>query len=219
MEQLEAASTPADIEKRSFEIIEAEIPEPRRFEGALWQVARRCIHAMGDIAILPQLCLDMNALEAGLAAMRAGCAIYTDTAMLAAGLVARRMEPLGIEVKPLMTIEGIGELAKSRGITRARAGVELVGDRLAGNIMAIGNAPTALLALLELLAKGAPAPALIIGMPVGFVNAAQSKALLAKSPWPHFTLLGRKGGSPVAAACLNAMADLLLAQDNPYSPI
>lgn len=208
--ELDPASTPGGIEKRSFEIIEQELPEPRPYSGALWQVARRCIHALGDVAILPELRLNEKALASGLEAMANHCTIYTDTAMLAAGLVARRMRPLGITVQPLMGLPHIEEIAKRENITRSRAGIRLIADDLSKNIIAIGNAPTALLGLLEEIASGAGAPALIVGMPVGFVNAAYSKEKLAQSNLAHFTLLGRKGGSAVAAACLNAVADLIL---------
>ena len=112
-----------------------------------------------------------------------------------------------------MGLPGLEEISRSRGVTRSRAGIAMIAGRLSGQIMVIGNAPTALLALLEALEQGAPAPALIVGMPVGFVNAAQSKELLRQSPWPHFTLLGRKGGSAVAAACVNALAELALAKN------
>lgn len=111
-----------------------------------------------------------------------------------------------------MGLPGLEKAAREKGITRARAGMEAVAHELAGQIMVIGNAPTALLSLLKILEQGAAPPALIVGMPVGFVNAAQSKELLLHSPWPHFTLLGRKGGSAVAAACVNALADLALAR-------
>ena len=133
--------------------------------------------------------------------------------MAAAGLPLRRLTPLGVTVTPLMGLPGLEEISRRRGVTRSRAGIEMIADRLAGQIMVIGNAPTALLALLEALNQGAPAPALVVGMPVGFVNAAQSKELLRQSPWPHFTLLGRKGGSAVAAACVNALAELALAKN------
>lgn len=209
---LEPAATPEAIEARSFAIIDAELPEPRPFAGPLWEVARRCIHALGDTAILPDLRLDAAALERGVAALRAGRPVFTDTRMAAAGLPARRMDPLGVEVTPLMALSGVAGQARARGVTRAAAGIRMISDRLAGAIMVIGNAPTALLALLEALEGRTPAtgPALIVGMPVGFVNAAQSKELLAQSPWPHFTLLGRKGGSAAAAACVNALAELAL---------
>ncbi|WP_165078617.1 MULTISPECIES: precorrin-8X methylmutase [unclassified Desulfovibrio] len=209
---LDPAATPEAIEARSFAIIDAELPEPRPFAGPLWEVARRCIHALGDTAILPDLRLSGSALERGVSALRAGKPVFTDTRMAAAGLPARRMARLGVEVVPLMGLDGVGEAARAEGVTRAAAGIRMISDRLAGAVIVIGNAPTALLALLEEL-EGRPAeagPALIVGMPVGFVNATQSKELLAESPWPHFTLLGRKGGSAVAAASVNALAELAL---------
>jgi precorrin-8X/cobalt-precorrin-8 methylmutase len=207
---LDPAKAPDEIESLSFAIIEAEIPEPRPFTGELWQVARRCVHAVGDTSIVADLRLNRGAMKAGLAALERGCAVYTDTRMAAAGLPLRRLRPLGVSVTALPELPGLGEIAARRGITRARAAVEIVAGRLDGQIIVIGNAPTALLALLEALEAGAPPPALIVGMPVGFVNAVQSKRLLARSPWPHFTLLGRRGGSAVAAACVNALAELAL---------
>lgn len=208
--KLDPACTPAAIEARSFAIIDAEIPEPRPFSGPLWRVARRCVHTLGDTDIVSDLRLSPQGLDAGVAALLAGRTVFTDTRMAAAGLPSRRLEPLGVTVTPLMALPGLMELARSRGITRSRAGIEIIAEKMAGNIVVIGNAPTALLGLLDTLDKGAAPPALIVGMPVGFVNAAQSKELLHHSPWPHFTLLGRKGGSAVAAACVNALADLAL---------
>lgn len=210
---LDPASTPQEIEARSFAIIDAEIPEPRAFSGGLWEVARRCVHTLGDTEIVADLRLSRDGLAAGVAGLRRGCTVYTDTRMAAAGLPLRRLTPLGVTVTPLMGLPGLEEISRSRGVTRSRAGIAMIAGRLSGQIMVIGNAPTALLALLEALEQGAPAPALIVGMPVGFVNAAQSKELLRQSPWPHFTLLGRKGGSAVAAACVNALAELALAKN------
>lgn len=209
---LDPATMPDAIEARSFAIIDAELPEPRPFAGPLWEVARRCIHALGDTTILPDLRLDDTALAHGVAALRAGRPVFTDTRMAAAGLPDRRMDRLGVEVVPLMGLSGVTEQAAEQGVTRAAAGIRMIAERLAGAIVVIGNAPTALLALLTELENRAPAagPALIVGMPVGFVNAAQSKELLARSPWSHFTLLGRKGGSAAAAACVNALAELAL---------
>lgn len=211
--ELDPACTPQEIEARSFAIIDAEIPEPRPFSGGLWEVARRCVHTLGDTEIIADLRLSRDGLAAGVAALRRGCTVYTDTRMAAAGLPLRRLTPLGVTVTPLMGLPGLEEISRRLGVTRSRAGIEMIADRLAGQIMVIGNAPTALLALLEALNQGAPAPALVVGMPVGFVNAAQSKELLRQSPWPHFTLLGRKGGSAVAAACVNALAELALAKN------
>ena len=211
--ELDPACTPQEIEARSFAIIDAEIPEPRPFSGGLWEVARRCVHTLGDTEIVADLRLSRDGLAAGVAALRRGCTVYTDTRMAAAGLPLRRLTPLDVTVTPLMGLPGLEEISRRRGVTRSRAGIDMIADRLAGQIMVIGNAPTALLALLEALNQGAPAPALVVGMPVGFVNAAQSKELLRQSPWPHFTLLGRKGGSAVAAACVNALAELALAKN------
>ena len=213
--KLDPASNPYEIEERSFAIIESEIPEPRPYAGLLWQIARRCIHAMGDTSILPNLVLQEKALDGGMLAMRKAGEIYTDTRMLAAGLVQRRMQPLGIRVFPLMELPGLDELAARDGITRSAAAIRLVVPRLDGKIIAIGNAPTALLTLMNELKKVAAEgqkinPALVIGMPVGFVNAEQSKELLLESGLPHFTLKGRRGGSAVAAACINAMAEQAL---------
>ena len=210
--ELDSACTPQDIENRSFAIIDQELPPPRPFEGPLWQVARRCIHTLGDTDILGDLRLSAQGLEDGVAALLRGCTVYTDTRMAAAGLPMRRLTPLGVTVTPIMALPGLDELARAQKTTRSRAGLESLAGQMSGHIMVIGNAPTALLGLLDVLDQGAPPPALIVGMPVGFVNAAQSKELLHRSPWPHFTLLGRKGGSAVAAACVNALADIALEQ-------
>lgn len=213
----DAASDPREIERRSFALIDEAIPEPRPFTGALWHVARRCVHTLGDVEIVSSLRLSQAGLERGLAALRAGCTIFTDTRMAAAGMPRRRLEPLGVTVESMMSLPYLEEVAANAGVTRARAAVELLAPRMGGQIVAIGNAPTALLTLLEFLDGKAEddeaVPALIIGMPVGFVNAAQSKEWLYRTGWPHFTLLGRKGGSAAAAACVNALATLALEQD------
>lgn len=205
---LDPASTPDAIEQRSFAIIDAEIPEPRPFTGNAWHIARRMIHTTGDISILPHICLDEAAVYAGITALRAGCRIFTDTEMARCGMVARRLDPLSVQVQCMLTDTRVAAYAEAQHCTRAKAGVLLHKEHMHGNIVAIGNAPTALLTLLDVLNKGTPPPALIIGMPVGFVNAAESKDMLAQSPYPHMTLLGRKGGSPLVAAVVNALAIL-----------
>lgn len=212
---LDAASDPREIERRSFALIDAECPELRPFSGPLWTIARRCIHTLGDVEIVSSLRLSEAGMERGLAALRRGCTIFTDTRMAAAGMPQRRLGPLGVTVEAMMALPCLEEVAVSAGVTRSRAAVELLAPRMGGQIVVIGNAPTALLALLEYL-DGMPeddpaVPALIVGMPVGFVNAAQSKEWLCRTALPYFTLLGRKGGSAVAAACINALA--ILAQE------
>ena len=206
--QLDPASSPQSIEERSFAIIDSEVPEPRPYNGRLWHIARRMAHTVGDVAIVHEAVLHEQAVDAGLQALRRGCTIFTDTEMARCGMVPRRLEPLGVTVRCLLAEPGVADYAAAHGCTRSRAGILALRDQWAGHIVAIGNAPTALLALLEALEQGAPPPALIIGMPVGFVNAAESKALLCQSPWPHLSLRGRKGGSPLVAAVVNALAIL-----------
>lgn len=206
--QLDPAATPEAIEQRSFAIIDAEIPEPRPFQGALWQIARRLIHTIGDPDIVAQLSFSEHAAQAGIAALRSGCIIYTDTEMARCGMTPRHLATLDVETRCILAQPNVAEQAKALQCTRSRAGILQIAPLWAGAIIAIGNAPTALLAVLECLEAGAPRPALIIGMPVGFVNAAESKALLARSPYPQLSLQGRKGGSNLAAATVNALAVL-----------
>lgn len=204
-----ATLAPDDIEARSFAIIDAEV-QPRAFVGHAWEIARRLIHTSGDITLSADLLLPDAAVAAGVAALQRGATIFADTRMAQAGMPLRRLSPLGVKVislPELLPPPSAHTLSVAKpGITRSRAAMLLAAPRLSGAIVAIGNAPTALLTLLELLDRGTPPPALIIGMPVGFVNAAESKALLAQSPYPSLILAGRKGGSPLAAATINALA-------------
>lgn len=231
--------TPKDIEAESFAIIDAEAGEPKPFSGAAWEIARRMVHSCADFEILEHLHLPARAIQAGVDALRAGCAIYTDTEMARTGMSRFRLDRLGpgktggIEVISVLSLPGVAERAAAQGCTRSKAGVELAWLRSsdttsAGAIWAFGNAPTALLTLLELCAqtkaavKVAPGqlageafcgqmPSLIIGLPVGFVNAEEAKEiLLRQNMLPCLTLRGRKGGSTLAAAVVNALADLAL---------
>jgi precorrin-8X/cobalt-precorrin-8 methylmutase len=218
MIELCPCTEPGEIEARSFAIIDAEAPEPRPFSGTAWSVARRLIHTCGDMDILSRLVLPVAAVEAGMAALRRGAPVFTDTEMACRGVPKRRMEALGSTVLSLLALPGVHERARRERCTRSRAALLEAAPLLPGAIVAIGNAPTALLALLELLEQGLAAPALIIGMPVGFVNAAESKELLCRSPYPHLCLRGRKGGSPLAAASVNALAELVLQPSKNESP-
>ena len=201
---------PSEIETASFQIIDSLLPPPRRYEGYLWEVARRMIHTAGDISILENIELTREALDSGISALLRGCTIYTDTEMAACGIPKRRLTPFGCTVTALMRLPGIEQLARARNVTRSRMGIEMIQNDFAGAILVIGNAPTALFALLECLQKGACAPALIIGMPVGFVQAKEAKDLLHRTSYPHFTLLGMRGGSALAASCVNALLDICL---------
>ena len=212
---LHPATLPDEIEAASFAIIDAEVPEPRPFTGDAWRVVRRMIHTTADFEMLSLVRLHPRAVEAGVAALSGGAVVVTDTEMARMGIPLRRMDPLGCAVRSFTADPRAGELARQRGITRARAGVDLALEdvREAGRpvIFAIGNAPTALLGLLERLERGAPPPALIVGMPVGFVNAAESKARLVRAaPCPYVTIAGRKGGSALAACVVNQLAELAL---------
>ena len=207
--QLDPAATPEAIEARSFAIIEAEAPVPRPFSGHAWTVARRIVHAAGDLSLLPDLVLPDAAIAAGLHALASGASIFTDTEMVRSGMPQRRLLPLGCSVECALEQPGLAEEAARLHSTRVRAGFSLLGDRLGASIVVVGNAPTALLAILEYLENGGTPPALVIGMPVGFVNAAESKELLLQCPQIHSLVLrGRRGGSPLAAATLNALAAL-----------
>lgn len=204
---LDGASTPGDIEARSFAIIDAEAGENKVFDGIAWELARRLVHTSGDLSLLHDLYLPEEALLAGVAAFRSGARVFTDTEMARAGMPARRLTPLGVEVSCILSLPGVSQTATQRGITRARAGIEAAAPMLGGAVVAIGNAPTALLALLDHIDAGGAPPALVIGMPVGFVNAAESKELLvSRSDIPSLAIRGRRGGSPLAAAAVNALA-------------
>ncbi len=212
---------PEGIEIRSLAIIDAEVPEPRVFQGGEWEVARRMVHASADFELLELIRFHPLAVEAGVRALSSGCMVVTDTQMGRAGIPVRRMDPLGCRVECLMGDEKTAALAKELGVTRAHAAMNLAASMLTGGIAVIGNAPTALIRLLELMEQGKAAPALIVGMPVGFVNAAESKELLMARETagqasgevvPYITVQGRKGGTTLAAATVNALAEIALRQ-------
>ncbi|MBM4285716.1 MAG: precorrin-8X methylmutase [Deltaproteobacteria bacterium] len=200
---------PQEIEAESFRRIEALVGN-HGFPPGDWFVVRRMVHTSADLEYLRNVRLHPRAVDAGVAALRAGRPVGADTRMLLAGIGTGRLQRLGVESYCLLDAPGAAELAARQATTRTAAAVELALPRLAGGIVAIGNAPTALLRLLELLEAGTPPPALIVGVPVGFVNAAESKAALAQLPVPHITALGPKGGSAVAASIINALAVMAL---------
>lgn len=211
--RLDCASTPAEIEARSFAIIDAEFPR-KPFSGHAWEVARRLVHTSGDTSIPASLYLPDAAIAAGVAAIRSGAPVFTDTEMVRAGIPLRRLERFACRVSCILAADGADKLAAGKGITRSRAGIELLGNKLEGAVVAIGNAPTALLALMELIRTKGVRPALVIGMPVGFVNAAESKELLLRLDGIHaLAIRGRRGGSPLAAATVNALAVIAASKD------
>jgi precorrin-8X/cobalt-precorrin-8 methylmutase len=200
---------PQEIEAESFRRIEAQVGD-HAFSPEAWSVVRRMIHTTGDLGYLETVRVHPRAIAAGVAALKKGCLVGTDTRMLLAGISTGRLDRLGVEPFCLLDDPEVAQDAVRQGTTRAAAGLERALPRLAGGIVAIGNAPTALLRLLELLDAGAPPPALVVGLPVGFVNAGESKAALCRQNCPYITALGPKGGSAVAAAVVNALAIMAL---------
>lgn len=202
---------PEDIEARSLSIIDSEVPEPRPYKGAQWAVVRRMIHTTADFELLDLVRFHPLAVEAGLQALGRGCTIVTDTEMARMGMPVRRLDPMGCTARCLMNDERVVARAAKEGITRAYAAVDVAVNEIKPDIYVIGNAPTALIRLVEHIEAGRAAPSLVVGMPVGFVNAAESKELLlAQEKTPFVTIRGRKGGSALAACVVNALSVLFL---------
>jgi len=200
---------PQEIEAESLRRIEAQVGA-HDFSPEDWFVVRRLIHTSADLDYLKNVRFHPQAVAAGVAALRRGQALVTDTRMLLSGISTGRLARLGVTPFCLMDDPEVAQEAARQGTTRAAAALEAALPRLAGGIVAIGNAPTALLRLLELLKAGAPPPALVVGIPVGFVHAAESKEALSRQECPFITALGPKGGSAVAAAAINALAIMAL---------
>jgi len=194
---------PLDIEAESFRIIEAELG-PTAFSPEQFAVVRRCIHATGDFSFAENLRFHPQAIEAGLRAIRAGKNILVDVNMAASGISKSLLAKFGGHVICKVADAETAERANIGKMTRSEAAVELAASENIG-IAVTGNAPTALLKIMELITSGIFAPELVIGVPVGFVNAAESKEILATQPYPFITALGRKGGTPVAVATVNAL--------------
>ena len=195
--------TPAEIEHRSFEIIEEELG--RELDPVQKPIIKRVIHTTADFSYADTLCFSDGAVEAGLAALREGCDIVTDTNMGKSGINKTRLAQYGGEVHCFMSDADVAKEAKSRSITRAVVSMEKSVTLGKDMIYAIGNAPTALIRLYELIAEGRIHPKLIIGVPVGFVNVVEAKELIMTADVPYIVARGRKGGSNVAAAICNAL--------------
>ncbi len=196
--------TPEEIEQESFAIIAREAGE-HGLNPAAWQIVRRMIHTSADFEYIQTVRFHPTAIDAGIAAIRSGSDIITDTNMLRAGIRKQALEDFGGRVICLINDPEVARSARQAGTTRAREAVNRAGERMNGGIYAVGNAPTALLRLLELVRQKQVRPALILGFPVGFVQAVESKDLLATTEVPHITNIGRKGGSTIAAAVVNAL--------------
>ncbi|MGF3023177.1 precorrin-8X methylmutase [Methylobacterium aquaticum] len=195
----------AAIYARSFAMIRAE-SDLARFRGAAERVAVRMIHACGMTDLPADIDLSPDFAEAAESALRRGAPVLCDARMVADGVTRARL-PAGNDVVCTLSDPRVPELAKTLDTTRTAAAMELWRDRLAGSVVAVGNAPTALFRLLEMLDEGVAPPAAVIGVPVGFVGAAESKdALAADGRVPFLVVRGRRGGSAMAAAAVNALA-------------
>jgi precorrin-8X/cobalt-precorrin-8 methylmutase len=200
---------PVAIETRSMEII-APYLNTLQLTPPEVKVFSRIIHAAGDPEYAKVIKVHADAIAAGCKALQAGCDIFCDVEMVRTGINKRRLAEFGGTVHCLISDEAVAVKAKQLGITRSMAAMRAFGKQLHGSIVAIGNAPTALFEVLTIMQETAVRPALIIGVPVGFVGAAESKELLAAtSTVPYITVVGNKGGSPIAAATTNALLYML----------
>jgi precorrin-8X/cobalt-precorrin-8 methylmutase len=201
---------PNEIEALSFQIIDEEAGT-HQFDHSQWQIVRRMIHTSADFEYIKTIRFHPDAIQAGLNAIIAGKPVITDTNMARIGIRHEDLKKYGSVTHCLIAEPKVKELAEKKAITRAKVAVDCALDIIEGGIYVVGNAPTALLRLLELIQSENAKPALVVGLPVGFVNAVESKAALLKTDIPYITNVGRKGGSNVAASVINAL--IVLAQD------
>ena len=203
---------PAEIEKRSMEIITSELngrtwPEPE------FSIVKRCIHTSADFDYADNLCFSENAANIGVEALKNGAHIVTDTRMAWSGINKAALAKLGCDVFCFMSDEDVANTAKEQGTTRAVASMDKAVTLNRPTIFAIGNAPTALIRLYELIQQGLQ-PEFIIGVPVGFVNVVESKELILSTQVPYIIAQGRKGGSNIAAAICNALLYSITGRDS-----
>ncbi len=195
---------PAEIEARSMEIIGQEL-QGRTWPEPEFSIVKRCIHTSADFDYADNLCFSQGAARIGTQALKKGASIVTDTRMAASGINKKRLSEYGGEVHCFMDAPEVAEEAARRGRTRAAVCMERAAGLSGDLVIAVGNAPTALIRLFELIREGTFRPALIIGAPVGFVNVVEAKELIMTAGVPYIVPRGRKGGSNIAAAICNAM--------------
>ena len=200
---------PMAIENRSMELIAPHL-EGLGLDERATKLYSRLIHASGDVGYAPITRVHPEAIDRAIEALKAGAHIYTDVEMVRTGINKKKLASFGGEVHCLVADPDVAVRAKAEGITRSMVAMRQFGKDLDGNIVAIGNAPTALFEVLRLVRKEGIRPACIVGIPVGFVGAAESKAALAENGIvPYITVEGTKGGSPIAAAAINALMYLI----------
>ena len=199
---------PAEIERRSFEIITEELGDKKLVPGTE-MIVKRCIHTSADFDYADNLCFSEDAVAKALDAIRNGVSIVTDTQMGKSGINKRILKKYGGEVYCFMSDDDVAEKAKKDGTTRAVASMDKAAAMEKPLIFAIGNAPTALIRLCELIDEKKIDPVLVIGVPVGFVNVVQSKEMIMERDVPYIVARGRKGGSNIAACICNALIYLI----------
>lgn len=209
--------TPAEIEAESFKIIENETSEQVRavFTPEEWIIVRRMIHATGDLSIAPLIRFNDNAVEIGIESLAKGSSIFCDSNMIKNGISTVKLKNMndsycGGSINCFIADDDVADYAKKNNMTRAASAVEKAGNNLSNSIIMIGNAPSALIKIIEKYYNKEIKPNLIIGMPVGFVNVIESKKLLTETDLPYIIIEGRRGGSPLAVATLHALVEIKL---------
>lgn len=201
-------SNPKSIEQKSMEIIEESLPGLAKLPHGEREIVKRIVHTTGDVSIAGLVTIHPQAVEAGLEAIRNGRTIATDINMLKVGINPGRLRSFGIDVVCYISDPDVAREAKERRLTRAMVAMERAAREAKGGIVAIGNAPTALFTLCRMIQKGEAAPALVVGTPVGFVGACESKETLSEMSIPYITIPGTRGGSAIAVAAVNALLAL-----------
>ena len=202
------ALLPDEIDRESLKMVQASLPKSLSLESNEHYVLCRIVRAEGDSGIAESVRFSPGAVAAGLQALQAGFDLITDVRMVEMGISKALLRSQNLATRCLIDVPEVAARAQKEGTTRSVAAVRELASHMDGAIVAVGNAPTALLALLDLIDGEAVHPALVIGMPVGFVACAESKDELVKRNVPYITILGRRGGSSAAAATVNALLDL-----------
>jgi precorrin-8X/cobalt-precorrin-8 methylmutase len=203
------ALLPDEIDRESLKMVQASLPGSLRLEPDEHYVLCRIVRAEGDSGIAASVRFSPGAVAAGLQALKAGADVITDVRMVQMGISKALLRRQNLATRCLIDAPQVASRAEQEGTTRSVAAVRELAPFMDGAVVTVGNAPTALLAVLDLIDEGSVKPALVIGMPVGFVACAESKEELVKRKVPYITILGRRGGSSAAAATVNALLDLL----------
>jgi len=206
---MQVLTEPLAIEKKSMTIIEENLPGILSRPVGEREIIKRVVHTTGDLSIAGQVLIHPRAVESGLGAIRAGRTVVTDINMLKAGINAARLKSFGMGVRCYISDPDVIAEAKRENLTRAMVAMRKAAREAPGGIIAVGNAPTALFALCSLIENGEAAPALVVGTPVGFVGAKESKEALMQLSTPYITVPGTRGGSAIATAVVNALLYLV----------